>query len=171
MFKVNLLGRLGRDAQVFEASNGTQFVGFTVAVNVKGRGGETTTYWVDVRSFNKNHIKLTQYLTKGKIVQVGGDFTTGTMVDKTNTVRVTHNLLADYVTFVNLGGGSPTNNNTNTTTVTPVVVETTPMPVVEQVATQRATIEEDGIVMNTPKMDPVPVTVGASDSVDSDLPF
>ena len=169
MFKVNLLGRLGRDAQVFEASNGTQFVGFTVAVNVKGRGGETTTYWVDVRSFNKNHIKLTQYLTKGKIVQVGGDFTTGTMVDKTNTVRVTHNLLADYVTFVNLGG-SPTNNTTNTTNATPVVVEATPMPVVTE-TTPRVTNDEDGIVMNTPKMDPVPVTVGASDDVDSDLPF
>ena len=73
--------------------------------------------------------------------------------------------------YMNDNSNSNTNNNTNTTTVTPVVVETTPMPVVEQVATQRATIEEDGIVMNTPKMDPVPVTVGASDNVDSDLPF
>lgn len=170
MFKVNILGRLGRDAQVFEASNGTQFVGFTVAVNVKGRGGENTTYWIDVRSFNKNHIKLAQYLSKGKIVQVGGDFTTGTMVDKTNTVRVTHNLLADYINFVNLGGtpdGAYKNNTATTSTIeeTPSVNS---MPNQTDTSVHRS--DEDDIVMNTPKMEPVTVSVGASDD-DNELPF
>lgn len=169
MFKANILGRIGRDAQVFEAANGTKFVGFTVAVNTKSKNGEIT-YWVDVRSFNANHIKLAQYLTKGKLIQAGGDFNTGTMVDKTKTVRVTHSMLADYINFVNIGGQS---NNTNKESVNNATPEKqVNEPVVKQVETSKKSDDDVVIVMNNPTVEMVPVTVGATNSADDDdLPF
>ena len=103
MFKGQILGRLGRDAAVYESANGTQFLAFTLAVNTRNMGKDVT-YWVDVRSFHPNHIKLAQYLQKGKILQVGGDLNATIATDKVGVVRINHTLFADYINFINLGG-------------------------------------------------------------------
>lgn len=175
MFKTQFLGRLGRNAQVFESANGVKFVGFTVAVNTRNQGKDVT-YWIDVRSFNPNHVRLSQYLTKGKIVQIGGDINTGMMTDKLGVVRITHNVIADYITFINLGNGNKsdreeTTNDSNeiheaTAPQTDNIVETKP---------KVAKSDDDGITMgNTPSV-PQPVAeavgVGAGSDDDDELPF
>lgn len=179
MFKVQILGRLGRDAQIYESANGTQFVAFTIAVNTKNQGNETT-YWLDVRTFNKNHLKLVQYLKKGKIVHVGGNFNCGTATDKLGIVRVNYNIIADYIEFVNLGTGVNNTKNGNTTTtaapddntVCQVFADTSQDVQVRQTINNS---DEDSIVMNSPVSTvekvavTVPVTAGATD--DEELPF
>lgn len=179
MFKVQILGRLGRDAQIYESANGTQFVAFTIAVNTKNQGNETT-YWLDVRTFNKNHLKLVQYLKKGKIVHVGGNFNCGTATDKLGIVRVNYNIIADYIEFVNLGTGVNNTKNGNTTTtaapddniVSQVFADTSQDVQVRQTTNNS---DEDSIVMNSPVSTvekvtvTVPVTAGATD--DEELPF
>ena len=173
MFKANVLGRLGRDSRVLTSSSGVQFLAFTIAVNTKNQNGDVT-YWIDIRSFNKQHIKLASYLTKGKIVMCGGDFNTGTMLDKTNNLRVTHSMLADYITFVNLGNGSKQNSDASAASE-PVVEKGSDDKVVYN--NDNTPSNEDEIVMNIPvkvsseELVSVPVGV-ASDSDDSDdLPF
>lgn len=118
MFKAQILGRLGRDAAVYESANGTQFLAFTVAVNTRNMGKDVT-YWVDVRSFHPNHVKLKQYLQKGKIIQVGGDLSATMETDKVGVVRINQTVFADYINFINLGtkdGGRATAQNESDTT-------------------------------------------------------
>lgn len=177
MFKVQTLGRLGRDAQIYEAANGTQFIAFTIAVNTRNQGNETT-YWIDVRSFNKNHLKLAQYLKKGKIVQVGGNFNCGTATDKLGIVRVNYNIVADYIEFVNLGTGTNNTKSSNSdTTATPNDIVNQAYDTSHDVQVRQTTndADEDSIVMNNSVSTvekvavAVPVTAGATD--DEELPF
>lgn len=122
MFKAQILGRLGRDAAVYESANGTQFLAFTVAVNTRNMGKDVT-YWVDVRSFHPNHVKLKQYLQKGKIIQVGGDLNATIETDKVGVVRLNQTLFADYINFINLGNSGKDNNRSTSESdvVTPQV--------------------------------------------------
>jgi single-strand DNA-binding protein len=177
MFKVQTLGRLGRDAQIYEAANGTQFIAFTIAVNTRNQGNETT-YWIDVRSFNKNHLKLAQYLKKGKIVQVGGNFNCGTATDKLGIVRVNYNIVADYIEFVNLGTGTNNTKSSNSdTTAAPNDIVNQVYDTSHDVQVRQTTndADEDSIVMNNSVSTvekvavAVPVTAGATD--DEELPF
>lgn len=122
MFKGQILGRLGRDAAVYESANGTQFLAFTLAVNTRNMGKDVT-YWVDVRSFHPNHVKLKQYLQKGKIIQVGGDLNASIETDKVGVVRLNQTLFADYINFINLGNSGKDNNRSTSQSdaVTPQV--------------------------------------------------
>lgn len=122
MFKAQILGRLGRDAAVYESANGTQFLAFTLAVNTRNMGKDVT-YWVDVRSFHPNHVKLKQYLQKGKIIQVGGDLNASIETDKVGVVRLNQTLFADYINFINLGNSGKDNNRSTSQSevVTPQV--------------------------------------------------
>lgn len=169
MFKITIIGRLGRDAKVYETANGVKFVAMSVAVNTKNMGNDET-YWVDVRSFNQNHIKLAKYLTKGKIIHAGGDFNTGTAIDKTKKVIVTHSLLADFIGFINLGG-SFNKTDQQETDNQDSIKEKTDIP--SQVSTHIT--DEDTIVMNSVKpseeKEPVMVGVGTSEDDDNELPF
>jgi single-strand DNA-binding protein len=136
-------------------------VAFTVAVNTKNLGKDVT-YWIDIRSFNQNHIRLASYLTKGKLLYIGGDYNAVITTDKTGVARISHNVNADFINFANLGGASKTDESTTSaSTHTP----------------SSKTSDEDSIVMNTTpltppvqEMVPVGVGVGASTSED-DLPF
>ena len=181
MFKVQTLGRLGRDAQIYEAANGTQFIAFTIAVNTRNQGNETT-YWLDVRSFNKNHLKLAQYLKKGKIVHVGGNFNCGTATDKLGIVRVNYSIVADYIEFVNLGTNTNTTKSVNSdTTAVPNEVSNSAVDKAHNfTVTQTSTnVDEDSIVMNNTTVHAtekvtvaVPsMAVNVSATGDEELPF
>lgn len=184
MFKAQILGRLGRDAQIFKSANGSEFLTFTLAVNTRNQGSDIT-YWVDVRSFNPNHLKLHKYLTKGKILQVGGDLNTAMTTDKLGVVRVNHNILSDYITFVNLGSknGEKTADNSSQASEIPnndISSQASEIPInnisSHAVATHNETksmnTDEDNIVMNSPVANQVHVasTVGSADD-DTELPF
>lgn len=167
MLKVQTMGRLAKDAAIYESSTtGTKFLSFTLAVNTKNFNEEKI-YWIDVRSFNPNHLKLQKYLTKGKVLAVGGNFNTGTMTDKTGTVRITHSIVADFIDFPNVGGGSQTKTNTTDNTesdTTPSTVHTHPS----------INTEDDVISMGSIPQTPVTVSANiTANAVDNDdeLPF
>lgn len=122
MFKAQILGRLGRNATICETNKGTQFLTLTLAVNTKFKN-EDKTFWVDVCSFNPNHLRLAKYLTKGKVVHVGGDFNSGTITDKMGVVRLTHSIIADYINFINVGNNNSNSSYNKTVKETPVVEE------------------------------------------------
>lgn len=67
---INFTGRIGKDAQVINSSNG-QFMAVDMVVNNKVKGVEKST-WLRVRSSKPQHVNLAQHLTKGKIVAVHG---------------------------------------------------------------------------------------------------
>lgn len=161
MLKVQTMGRLAKDATIYESSTtGTKFLSFTLAVNTK-TFNEDKTYWVDVRSFNPNHLKLQKYLTKGKALIVGGDFNTGTMTDKAGTVRITHTVVADFINFANIGGNTKNNNNETSDDETSV-----------SNTHDKQSSTEDNISMGSVPQTPVVMSVGGAMNTDDDeLPF
>lgn len=71
MIYANFTGRVGgKNARVIDGANG-QFLSMDLAVNDVRKGEEVTT-WVRVQSSNPNHIKLAQYLTKGRVLTISG---------------------------------------------------------------------------------------------------
>lgn len=68
--QVTLIGRLGRDAEVKDGSNG-QFVVFSVAAESR----KDKTVWYDVSYFGGYALDLADSLVKGTLVYLQGDFT------------------------------------------------------------------------------------------------
>ena len=65
MLNTYTIGRIGKDCQVISGKHGS-FVALDMAVDDYQKG-ESTTTWVRVKSSKENHIKLSEYLTKGSI--------------------------------------------------------------------------------------------------------
>lgn len=66
-------GRLGRDAEKKVLPSGTEALEFSIAVDV-GFGDSKTTFWLRCSMFGNRGAKLAQYLTKGQLVAVSGEF-------------------------------------------------------------------------------------------------
>ena len=70
MLYVHTIGRIGKDCQVITGAHGS-FIAFDIAVDDYSHGNSVTT-WVRVRSKKENHIRLSEYLTKGRLVLIEG---------------------------------------------------------------------------------------------------
>lgn len=70
MLHVHTIGRIGKDCQVISGVHGS-FMAMDIAVDDYSRGQNTTT-WIRVRSNKDNHIHLSEYLTKGRLILVDG---------------------------------------------------------------------------------------------------
>ena len=70
MLYVHTIGRIGKDCQVITGTHGS-FIAFDMAVDDYSHGNSVTT-WVRVRSKKENHIRLSEYLTKGRLLLIGG---------------------------------------------------------------------------------------------------
>lgn len=66
MLYVHTIGRIGKDCQVITGAHGS-FIAFDIAVDDYSHGNSITT-WVRVRSKKENHIRLSEYLTKGRLL-------------------------------------------------------------------------------------------------------
>ena len=157
MCKVTVLGRLGKDAEISQTSNGTSFVKFTVAEN-EYRGGEDKTTWFDVVSYDpfviNSQIKA---LKKGVFVVVDGRLDGKINVAKSGTVYLNYGITAWNISIPNLGNGKSDNNNVASETPT-------------------VTINLDGLNTNTSKQDSVLVVAQNDSSAnnndgDDELPF
>lgn len=71
MYEVQLIGRLGKDAETKAGDYGS-FVTFTVAYDEWRRDGSKQTVWVNVRYKPKEGSNIAEYLTKGTMVYVKG---------------------------------------------------------------------------------------------------
>ena len=72
MLYVHTIGRIGKDCQVITGAHGS-FIAFDIAVDDYSHGNSITT-WVRVRSKKENHIRLSEYLTKGSYCSLKGHF-------------------------------------------------------------------------------------------------
>lgn len=107
-------GRLGRDAQTYEAKNGEKFYTFSLADSKKIRGEEKTT-WYDIMVFSNRQIDgMIPYLKKGSAVVVTGELEAEIRTGNDNVQRLSLTVRADRVTFNNSGS----NNNTTNVTAT-----------------------------------------------------
>lgn len=71
MIKIMIIGNLGGDA-VVKNINGVDYVSFSVAHSIRKETGEEKTTWIDC--LMRGGGKLGQYLVKGQMVWLMGDF-------------------------------------------------------------------------------------------------
>jgi len=115
MVNVNVIGRLGIDAEILDGKRG-KFVSFRLAVP-DFKDGEKTTTWMRVNYDGDRAIKLAEYLKKGKMVNVQGSEFVSTYTDKTGAVQISRDITAHNIEFVSIGSGQ-TNSDTATATST-----------------------------------------------------
>ena len=89
MIYTHTIGRIGKDCQVITGTHGT-FMAVDIAVDDYSKGQNITT-WVRVRSSRENHVRLAEYLTKGRLILVEGTISTQISIN------------ADSIAFVNAG--------------------------------------------------------------------
>ena len=70
MIHTHTIGRIGKDCRVITGTHGS-FMAMDIAVDDYSKGQNVTT-WVRVKSNRENHIRLAEYLTKGRLVLVDG---------------------------------------------------------------------------------------------------
>lgn len=71
MFSGSFIGRCGKDAEIVHGANG-DFVSINVAESYYSKG-ETRTRWYRVRSNTPRALKMAQYWTKGRQLEVVGE--------------------------------------------------------------------------------------------------
>ena len=122
MLHVHTIGRIGKDCQVIAGAHGS-FMAMDIAVDDYAKGQNVTT-WVKVRSSKENHIRLAEYLTKGRLVLVEGTLSSSLWTDKNGESQIQLSITAESIAFINTGkkdssAGSP-DNMAATTDNTPV---------------------------------------------------
>lgn len=157
MQKMTIIGRIGQDAKEQISTGGKKFISFTIANNVPGKDGNSTTYWYNVSSYNSIHTNLTKYLTKGKLVCVIGGYTDNIYQSKkTGGCEIGRNIIVDSIDFIGDGSNSE-KSGTTTTSNTTAQTSTAEVPRV----TASAPVQKENIT----------ATNVNTDVNDDDLPF
>ena len=101
MIYTHTIGRIGKDCQVITGTHGT-FMAVDIAVDDYSKGQNITT-WVRVRSSRENHVRLAEYLTKGRLILVEGTISTSQWTDRQGESHTQISINADSIAFVNAG--------------------------------------------------------------------
>ena len=109
MLYVHTIGRIGKDSRVIAGTHGS-FLAMDIAVDDYSKGQSVTT-WVRVRSNKEGHIRLSEYLTKGRLVLVEGTLSYSLWEDKNGDSQVQLSITADSIAFVNSGKRNATGND------------------------------------------------------------
>lgn len=163
MRKLILTGRIGTNAETKTTKNGKQFIEFRLANNEYIGNNNNDTYWFRITSFNQNHLKIQQYLTKGRTIEVIGNLRANAYISTaTNTPEVSLDVIADDIMFDSNFSTQQNSENTNNeaSAEQPQPVEAVPAPK----TTKKA------VAPRNPSTAPTPAPASnASD--DDDLPF
>lgn len=144
MVNINVIGRLGADAELINGKNG-QFASFRLAVDDR-KNSEKTTTWFRVTLNGERAGKLVEYLTKGKLVNVIGTESVGTYQAKDGSTQVSRDINASNVEFVSVGSGSTASDTAaETTTETTEAVSTGTLKKPAAVAAAKASEPEDDL--------------------------
>lgn len=113
MNRVTIIGRVGRDPEAREFSNGGRVVSFSVATSErwKDKSGERKekTAWHNIQIFNENLGKIAeQYLRKGSEVAIEGQIEYREYTDKDgNQRKATEIVVPRFGGSLHLIGGKP----------------------------------------------------------------
>lgn len=101
---ITISGRIVADAQKQISQQGREFLTFRLANNEfsddKDEQGNQRTYWFRVTSFNQHCINMQKYLTKGKPINVIGQYRDSLYTNKnTGAVEIARDITADRIEF------------------------------------------------------------------------
>ena len=112
MVNVNIIGRLGANAELINGENGT-FLSFRMAVDDgKNKNGDRLTSWFRVTLNGDRSTKLVEYLTKGKLVNVIGTEKVSIYNAKDGTPQISREISANNIEFISVGNGTTSEAST-----------------------------------------------------------
>lgn len=136
MVNVNVIGRLGADAELINGKNG-QFASFRMAVDDRKKNEKVTT-WFRVTLNGDRAGKIVEYLTKGKLVNViGTEFVDTYQSTKDGSTQVSREINATNVEFISVGSGATASDTTAETTTETVSTGKLNKPVVAEATTAK----------------------------------
>ncbi len=105
--KVQLIGRLGKDAETRHTPSGVAVTNFSVATSYRMKDGQSgewkdNTDWHDIVLWKSE--KVAEYFTKGKQVYIEGRLRTRSWEDKNGQKRYRTEVVADSFSLMLLGG-------------------------------------------------------------------
>jgi len=115
MNRVILCGRLGRDPESRESSNGTTIANLRLATDDRRKvdgNWENVTEWHSVVCFGRTAENAARFLTKGRQVLVEGRLQTSSWENKAGEKKYKTEVIADRIEFV---GGRNDRNETRST--------------------------------------------------------
>lgn len=128
MLYSNFVGRIGKDGCKVIAGKNGQFLTMDVATDFYSKG-ENKTQWIRVRSSKANHIKLAQYLTKGKLILIQGmQLEDSRWIGKDGEAHSQHVIIADSIDFISVGKKKDSPEDTKTDTRSHEEAETKQVP-------------------------------------------
>ena len=98
MIHTHTIGRIGKDCRVITGTHGS-FMAMDIAVDDYSKGQNVTT-WVRVKSNRENHIRLAEYLTKGRLVLVDGTLSASLWEDRNGNSQTQLTITADSIAFI-----------------------------------------------------------------------
>lgn len=114
MVHVQIIGRLGADAEVKTSKNGKSFISFRIATD-EFKNGKNETSWLNVIDLTDKGQKMSPYLKKGTMVNVYGIETVDTYVNKLGETQISRDVVADRIDFVASSKTNQEGEKTNTT--------------------------------------------------------
>ena len=95
-----LMGRLTKDPEMRQTSNGVEVTTFTLAVNRNySKTGNPQTDFIDIVAWRQTAKFAYQYFNKGQLVAVDGQIETRTYTDRNGANRKAFEIVADQVYF------------------------------------------------------------------------
>jgi single-strand DNA-binding protein len=111
LIKILLIGRVGGDPEMRFTPDGTAVTSFSMAANRSTRQPDGSfkeeTEWFRVSAWRKLAETCNQFLTKGKLVYVEGSLRTRMYDGKDGQRRVSLDVTADKVLFLDKQGAAP----------------------------------------------------------------
>lgn len=101
MIHTHTIGRIGKDCRIITGTHGS-FIAMDIAVDDYSKGQNVTT-WVRVKSNRENHIRLAEYLTKGRLVLVDGTLSASLWEDRNGNSQAQLTITADSIAFIGAG--------------------------------------------------------------------
>ena len=98
-----------------------------IAVDDYSKGQNITT-WVRVRSSRENHVRLAEYLTKGRLILVEGTISTSQWKDRQGESHTQISINADSIAFVNAGKKEEQNDDPKKAAKKGAKAKNTPQP-------------------------------------------
>ncbi len=102
--KVMLIGNAGKDAELRYTANGTAQSQFSLAVNFRRKGAtgewEDATEWFNIVVFADRAERISQYITKGKLLYIEGRLQTRNWDDDQGQKHYRTEVIANQVEFL-----------------------------------------------------------------------
>ena len=110
MNRVNLLGRITKDIELKETSNGVKYTRFSIAVkrDLKDESGEYGTDFFNVVAWRKTAEFISKYFKKGSRIAISGKLQQNIYTDKDGNERTSVEIVAEDIDFIDKKEELPT---------------------------------------------------------------